>query len=435
MNQIQMNWIRQMRRWQGEFHLRLLQGAAVFVVAGASVPLLNAQVAPAKSATYQLIFNRLDGDGDGKVTAAELEKQGRKTTLIDSADKDGDRVLSREEVYRFFQRRVKDGPEASSEPIILVHEFPESSRVDEASCRSAAEYSASKNGYSTVVMVDGRVVFERYDQGWGPETSHRLASGTKSFSGAILGVAVKDGLLTLDEPVADTITEWQSNEALSGISIRHLLSLTSGLDPGAPGVVPSYTDAVVISDDGEPETGPGEKFAYGPRPFQIFGEILRRKLAADKEIGYADPLAYLEARIFEPIGLSYAEWLRDENGMPKLPSGARLTASEWCKFGELLRNGGIWGGEELLDPKVLKECLTGSSAYPGYGVTFWLLDNNPARVEKRNWIKGGFMAAGKGKQRLYVIPKTGVVVVRQGESTVFEDLEMLDLLFLKESEK
>src|SRR5207249_4935391 len=77
---------------------------------------------------------------------------------------------------------------------------------------------------------------------------HRLASGTKSFSGAMLAAAVEDGLLKLDEKVADTITEWKNDQRKSQITIRHLLSLTSGIFGGSTREFsPSYARAVIIA--------------------------------------------------------------------------------------------------------------------------------------------------------------------------------------------
>ncbi len=388
---------------------------------------LTAQETAPSSAVFGLIFKRIDQNGDGRVTKVELEAQGRKTEWLAAADVDGDGSLTREEVAAFFER--KEPPEEAGTQI-MVHDFPEGSPVNESSCRAAAEYSAGHNGFSTLVMVNGETVFEQYDQGWTPEKSNRLASGTKSFSGVLLAMAVQDGLLELDEPVSKTITEWEDYEELKLITIRQLLSLTSGMHPGDVGTVPSYEIAIQINPNEKLQAEPGAKFAYGPRPFQIFGEVITRKLAAREDLGYADPLAYLDGRVFGPIEMVRADWKRDENGMPRLPSGAYLTAREWGKLGELFRNEGKHGDEYLFDEEAFRQCLKGSETYGGYGLTFWLLDAQAKRLEGRPWLKGAYMAAGAGKQRLFVLPAAGVVVVRQGESRKdFEDIEMLDRLF------
>lgn len=368
-------------------------------------------------AQVEKIFVEVDADKDGLVTKTELEKAGRRSGWVSLADKDGDAAVSIAEATAFFTKAGKK--DSTAKASIIVGELPEVSSVSEASCRAAAEYSAGKNGYTFLVMENGEIVFERYDQGWTPETAYRLASGTKSFSGAMVAAAVKDDLLTLDEPVSETITEWQSDEKLTSITIRQLLSLTSGILGGSTGSIPSYREAVGAKAEFEP----GEKFSYGPMPYQIFGELMRRKLLAREDLDFADPLAYLEARLFQPIGMTYANWRRDGNGMPHLPSGAFLSAREWAKFGQLLMEKGLWSGGQLLDSDALSECLVGSRANPDYGVTFWLIesDGNPK-------LENAYMAAGAGKQRLYILPAVGLVVVRQGESRKFDDRVLLEKL-------
>ncbi|MFM7561474.1 MAG: serine hydrolase domain-containing protein, partial [Planctomycetota bacterium] len=107
-------------------------------------------------------------------------------------------------------------------------------------CKAAAEYSHSQHGTGVLVMVRGEVVFEDYAPGWTADKPHLLASGTKSFCGVMAACAVHDGLLTLDEKVAETLTEWKDDPRKSKVTIRQLLSLSSGIEWGDNGTVPSY---------------------------------------------------------------------------------------------------------------------------------------------------------------------------------------------------
>ena len=97
---------------------------------------------------------------------------------------------------------------------------------------AAADYSARHGGRAVLIERDGTNVFERYDNGWKAERPHPLASGTKSFTGVLAMMAVQDGLLTLDEKAADTLTEWKDDPRKSRITVRQLLQLSSGLTPG-----------------------------------------------------------------------------------------------------------------------------------------------------------------------------------------------------------
>jgi len=160
---------------------------------------------------------------------------------------------------------------------------------------AAAAYSRSQHGVAVLVLRRGEVVFEDYAPGWA-EKPHLLASGTKSFSGVIAACAVQDGLLTLDEKAADTLTEGKADARKSALTIRELLSLSSGIDGGDNGSVPSYRRAVEMA---EAKSAPGARFSYGPIPFQCFGELMRRKLAPKGE----SVEGYLKRRVLDPIGL------------------------------------------------------------------------------------------------------------------------------------
>ena len=80
-----------------------------------------------------------------------------------------------------------------------------------------------------VVMFDGKVVFEQYDNGGAREQPHSLASGAKCFVGPAAVAAVQDGLIKLDDPAVENIPEWKDDPAKSTITYRQLLSMTSGL--------------------------------------------------------------------------------------------------------------------------------------------------------------------------------------------------------------
>ena len=279
--------------------------------------------------------------------------------------------------------------------------------------RKAAQYSEKNNGRAMVVMRSGQVVFESYYPGVNPERGRFLASGTKSFSCAIALLAVQDGLLSLDEPVANTIVGWRLHPQKSQITIRQLLNLTSGITGGESRTIPTYAEAIRA-----PLTAaPGSRFQYGPIPFQIFGEVMRRKLEARGMAG--SPLTYLESRILQPIGLKYDRWTRGQDGHPRLPSGAVISAREWAKYGVLILNRGRWQGRQLLDSGLLNQCFQGSTTNPAYGLTFWLnkpgsthdgLPMRPIRAASSSMV----MAIGAGNQVMFILPEHNLVVVRLG---------------------
>jgi CubicO group peptidase (beta-lactamase class C family) len=304
-----------------------------------------------------------------------------------------------------------------------------------------------------LVMVNGKIIFEDYPNRGAPNRFHELASGTKSFSCAMLVAAVDDGLLKLDERVADTITEWRGDPRKSKMTIRQLLGLTGGQSTGDErGDVPTYAQAIEAPAIFEP----GEKFQYGAVPFQVFGEVMRRKLESKKQ----SPLDYLHARVFDPIGLKVGQWMTGADGNPDLPSGARLTAREWAKYGELIRLGGAWEGKQVLSASTLDECFRGTPQNPAYGLTWWLNRDVPTNLRasirqltagtEDLWNMPGVprdlvYAAGAGKQRLFVSRSLNLVVVRHATGILqslagqrrseFSDAEFLSLLLTGKSVK
>lgn len=308
--------------------------------------------------------------------------------------------------------------------------------------KEACDYSARSGGVTCLVMVDGQIVYEIYRRRGDEATRWRLASGTKSFSGVAAAAAVQDGILSLDERVADTLTEWRA-DGRRDITIRQLLNLTSGIDSSelfdsdvAPG------DAVRLGL----AYPPGTKFVYGQAPFQIFAEVMARKLKGES---YE---AYLNRRVLMPLGITLEfRSLAVFGGEDVEWSGSgAMTARDWAIFGDFVRRGGQWNGRQLVDARALAETFKGSSVHPGYGVAWWLKPPVGAQVPLEgttatatDFYRGGaddlpvsqlWMAAGFGKQRLVIVPERKMVVVRQssrllsGERSGFSDLEFARLL-------
>ncbi|MGE3467566.1 MAG: serine hydrolase domain-containing protein [Pyrinomonadaceae bacterium] len=299
---------------------------------------------------------------------------------------------------------------------------------------AAAAYSREHRGVSMIVMKGDKVVFEDDRGGFTKDLPWILASGTKSFVGVMCAAAIDDKLISgFDEKVADTITEWKSDPRKSKITIRQLLSLTSGIEAGQIGSVPTYAQAVKRPAKHEP----GKHFQYGPVPFQIFGEVMKRKLEKKKE----SVMAYLKRRILDPVDLNISNWRTSGEEQPILSQGLMLTAREWAKFGVFLKDGGKWKGKQIISSKLLDELTVGTKTNPAYGLTFWLnADGTGPSGDARPGISGDigrkkltttndvFMAAGAGNQRLYVIRSQDLVVVRFGIFGGFNDGEFISKL-------
>jgi CubicO group peptidase (beta-lactamase class C family) len=313
---------------------------------------------------------------------------------------------------------------------------PAAGRAQSRDYAAAAAWSAERRGVSFLVMQGGRVLFEDYPRSSAGAT-HELASGTKSFSGVLAAAMVQDGLLSLDEACADTLTEWRDEPVRRGATIRTLLSLSSGVGGGTIGRPATYAASVA-----QPFAGAPGVFRYGPGPFQVFGEIVRRKLAAAGRSD--DVLAFMDERLLRPAGVTHGPWRR-QAGQPNMPSGAQFNAHNWARFGAFVQGGCLVNGRAAVDPAALADCFRPSPANPGYGLTWWLLRPGLVPPGPRSGIDASAatlaglptvsMAAGAGNQRLYLIPDRDMVVVRQADgilaSMAGDGVDWSDAAFLR----
>lgn len=299
---------------------------------------------------------------------------------------------------------------------------------------AAADYSDAVDGDALLIMKGGAIVFERYTGTTTATSQHQLASGTKSFGAALFALGEADGIWTLDENVSQTITEWQGVTNKSLITIRQLISLTSGLvdspEYSATNAQNLDTYDLAINDSTTPYA-PGEACIYAPGNFQVLAAMFERKTGMD-------PAQYLYDRLLARLGFSAAHlalWTRDLMGKPQMAGGARFTARAWANYGKLWLQNGQWEGQTILDPQTMSLAVTYENpAFLGYGLTWWLnrpnqgtytpgVDNLPADGTgdgtqiATNAPADMFMAAGTGKQRLYVIPSLDLVIVRFGHGT------------------
>ena len=278
-------------------------------------------------------------------------------------------------------------------------------------------YSETRRGVSLLIRQGGRTLHETYAGGGAPDRGWELASVTKSFCGVLAAAMVQDGMLVLDEACSDTLSAWRTDAVKATVTIRDLLTLTRGVGAGNIGRPPPYAEAVAAPLSAPPRT----RFLYGPAPFQVFGEIVRRKLAAAGL--HDDVLEFMQTRMLTPMGVTPTGWRR-RAGQPTMPSGAEVTVRDWASFGALV----MAGGRGLVDPQALEVCFEGTAINPGYGLSWWLLRPGLIGPGRRSGLgeEGAAtaaladvrMAAGAGNQRLYLIPARDLIVVRQASGIV-----------------
>eukprot|EP00762_Andalucia_godoyi_P008030 ANDGO_03493.mRNA.1 hypothetical protein len=277
----------------------------------------------------------------------------------------------------------------------------------------AAQYSTTFGGTSLLVIVNGAIAFEDYPvaNGGSMEAAWPLASCTKSFVGPLILFAVQERIIqSLDEPVAWTITEWAQDPFRSRITIRQLLQLVCGLDPGEIGAPLTYSQAcqgIVFDTGAVPE--PGRTFLYGPSPFQIAGELLSRRLAAANT--GLDVAGYFNKLYKDRVGMQITRFRTHEaDHQPILSNGLVMNAREFGRFGEWLRR----GADGAIQIDLLNQVYVGSQVNPRYGLSFWLPYVNVPGLGQVDWLVCG----GAGGQRMYTSRRLGVTIIRQTDIKV-----------------
>jgi CubicO group peptidase (beta-lactamase class C family) len=389
----------------------------------------------------EAVFKRLDANGDGRLSPAEfdaLPASRRVSGLFGRLDRNGDGFLVLAEFNALLALSGEPPPQPQAAAAALAPPVVAKGTAGEiARYRAASEYSARFAGLHLLVMKDGEVVFEQHTQGASPQQAYQIASGTKSFWGPLAQVAVGEGLFTLDEVVAGTLSEWKADPRKSRITVRDLLTFSSGLEAPRRLWAEKDKDLYKLVLELPAVADPGTTYAYSEVHLYAFGEFLKRKLAQRARAnGTAPerPWDYLNRTILTPIGLTGLKWSVDGSGAPGMGAGAVLTARQWATYGELLRQGGAWQGQQLIPREGVAACFASSRANAAYGLTLWLnRASDKAGVAQADTAGGGrmrtsdqvsargivpgrlpdlVMAAGAGQQRLFISNAEKLVVVR-----------------------
>jgi CubicO group peptidase (beta-lactamase class C family) len=274
-----------------------------------------------------------------------------------------------------------------------------------------------------LVMRDGQVVYERYAGETRAETPHLTWSISKSIMATVLGVAFAEHRFQLDDPVAKFYPPFRAHP---GISLRHLLTWSSGLDwqedyeyaPLNSSVVAMlYTrgraDMARFTAEHRSAHPPGTSFLYSSGDSNVLSAALRGMVG---ELAYAD---YPWTALFDPLGIRSAVWESDPGGTFVGSSYAYMTARDLARIGLLMQRGGRWNGQEVLPKSWVDFVLTpfaGEQANEASGGQWWL--NRRADGAEGPWPDAPadtFAALGHWGQALYVVPSAGLVIVRYAD--------------------
>jgi CubicO group peptidase (beta-lactamase class C family) len=283
---------------------------------------------------------------------------------------------------------------------------PSEAGFDSVALTAALDWAGTQQSRAVVVLWRGRLVAERYWNGWTTNTAGPWFSAGKTVTSALVTHLAALGRLSLDAPVRHQLGTGWSRAPLTepAITIRHLLSMTSGLDDSLRFV-----------------SAPGSRFYYNnPAYYQLFGVLERAS-------GQTVP-RLADSLLFSRIGMSRT------TATPSTDTGQpgfifRGSARDFARFGLLMLHYGRWDGAMVLqDTASLAQARRWSgSDNQSYGWLWWLNGGASHRLPGPYGLPTGagplFPAApadlvaalGLDDKKLYLVPSRDLVIVRLGD--------------------
>jgi CubicO group peptidase (beta-lactamase class C family) len=286
---------------------------------------------------------------------------------------------------------------------------------------------------AVLIVHDGKIIAERYADGFDQQSLLTGWSMTKSVTNALIGILVKGGELKLDQPAP--VRGWEADDH-KNITINDLMHASSGLEwvedygspSGATNMLFKSKDMGISAATAKVSNKPGEVFYYSSGTTNILSRIIREKVGDERY--YKFPY---EELLFK-IGMHNTILETDAGGTIVGSSYSFGPARDWARFGLLYLKDGVWNGERILPEGWVKYTTTpAKGAKKGqYGAQWWLNAGAPDNPSDRMYPDAPtdlFWADGYEGQNVFVIPSKKLVIVKLSLSHNGEYMD--DNAFLK----
>ena len=271
------------------------------------------------------------------------------------------------------------------------------------------EVAAKESGIHSIITVkDGYIIDEYYSEEYNESSVFRLASCSKSFSGALIGIAIDQGILTgTDAKLVEFFPQLADDAAKQEITIENLLTHTSGIEwyewngGNSFGLLNRSENWIDYIFSQSMTSEPGAVFNYTTGGSHLLAAVLQE---ATGEIAYEFGLKHL----FEPMGMDSVEWRTDPQGFTDGGNGISMTARDAAKFGQLYLDGGKWKDRQIISEAWVEESVkvqfARSSNSGSYGYQWWLRPFGEGNYDT-------YYAMGHGGQYIFVVPELRLVTV------------------------
>jgi CubicO group peptidase (beta-lactamase class C family) len=306
--------------------------------------------------------------------------------------------------------------------------------LSDAVIKQATDYAGERNSSALIVWRRGKIEFEQYYGGFDQNKPIVSKSLAKPVTAILIGRAIQQGhIKSLDQPVADFITEWKGDASRKKMLIRHLLDMRSGLLPQGEGKGPEDVlnraylhprhDEVIIRE--YPLTHePGSRYEYANATSELVAPVIER--ATGKRYG-----AYLSEALLKPLGAQGGSvWVNRKGGTAHAGCCLLLPAQSWLRMAVLLAQDGMWNGKRLLPKGYVTAMRTPTAQNPhsGLGVYVagkyveWRGPLNPeitfgrTRHSEPYLDKDIYLFDGNSNQMVTIVPGAEIIVLRTGNN-------------------
>lgn len=337
---------------------------------------------------------------------------------------------------RSQQRRFQVGPaQAGLEPYWPTsgwrNEEPAALGFDPAKLAAAVDFTLPGASSQAVLVVrHGYVAAEKYFGSFRASSKHESFSMAKSFSSALVGIAIGEGKLTsTDDRICMAYSEWDCddmNDPRSRITIEHAMNLSTGLrwsenwrsDVSGTNDAFSFNMlATALARPAVEEPGTSKRYSTGD-PALLTGPL--------QQATGMTALAYAREKVFNVIGTPDISWNSDSSGRTTTYAGLQATAIDYAKFGYLYLNRGMWDGQQVVPEAWVERTTVGAAPCDDWYQWLWHV-NMPVRLGPQDPacrelycppadfadLPGdGFFAEGINGQFIFIVPSADLVVVR-----------------------
>lgn len=259
---------------------------------------------------------------------------------------------------------------------------------------------------SLLVARNGSLVLDAYFYPYLGDRPHDVRSVTKSITSTLVGIAVDEGLLKVDQPIVSLFPNIDAS--WHDIELGHLLSMTSGLACGFTPDEPELNEMIGSEDFVEyalnlPVAGvPGTAFNYCSPGSHLLSAIVTQVTGMSTH-GFA------QERLFGPLGIAESTWPTDPQDVSRGWGDLQLYPRDMAKIGQLFLDGGEWNGTQIVSAEWVERAtgsvVTAGADGTGYGYQWWI-PSGP--------LDGIYEAVGLGGQAIVVWPENELVIVFTG---------------------